>query len=153
MMRYGRHRGHHRTLDIAAASAVDQRRGALLGARRGRIEIKEPGALVDRSGAGLRHRHGLAGGNRGDDEVRFRRQLGVRGRKRHTVFRRMLLQRRALLAPELDVISRDLDVLLAQILGQDFADFAVADQPDLPSFRIHHQFSPRVVSSNSSSTA
>jgi hypothetical protein len=77
----------------------------------------------------------------------------VRRRKANAEFRRMLFQRSILLAPELDVIGGNLDVLLAQILGQYPADLAIADQPDLPSSRIRHQFNPRVVSSNSSSTA
>ena len=88
----GRHRGHHRALDIASAGAVDQRGRALLGAGRGRIEIEKPGALVDRGRAGLCHRHGLARGDRGDDEVGLRGQLGMRRRQRDAEIRRMLAQ-------------------------------------------------------------
>jgi hypothetical protein len=58
--------------------------------------------------------------------------------------RRMIPERRALLAAELNVVGCDLDILLAQILGQNSADLAVADQSYLPSPGITgHQFSPR----------
>ncbi|MEY9758530.1 hypothetical protein ABIE73_005925 [Bradyrhizobium yuanmingense] len=100
-----RHRGHHRALDITPGGTVDQPCRALLGAGRGRVEIEKPGALIDRCRTGLCDRHGLARGDGGDDEVGFRGQLGVRGRKSDSEFRRMLLQRHTLLAAELDVVG------------------------------------------------
>ncbi|MGY3410688.1 hypothetical protein ACVWZV_006801 [Bradyrhizobium sp. GM5.1] len=149
-----RHRRHNRALDITSGGAINQRGSALLGGGRRRIEIQEPGALIDRGRAGLCHRHGLARGDRGDDEIGLGGQLGVRGCEPHTEFFSMLVQRTTLLARELDVKGCDLDVLLAQILGQNPADLAITDQPDLPSLGIaRHQFSPRVVASNRSSTA
>src|ERR1700747_1709457 len=66
----------------------------------------------------------------------------------------MVAQGCTLLAPELEIIGRDLDVLLAQVLGKDLADLAITDQSYLPSPGIaRHQFILRVVSSKSSSTA
>ena len=37
-----------------------------------------------------------------------------------------------LIAAQLDVVGGDLDVLLAQVLGEDAADFAIADEADVP---------------------
>ena len=45
---------------------------------------------------------------------------------------RMIPQRSGLIAAELDVVGADLDVLLAQVLGQDAADLAVADETHMP---------------------
>ncbi len=117
------------------------------------MEIEEPGALVDRRRAGFRHGHGLARGHGGDDEIGFRGQLGVRCRQRNAMRAGMIAQRAALPAVELDVVGRDLDVLLAQILSQDAADLTVTDQSYLPAPGIRHQFNFLVVSSKSSSTA
>src|SRR5262249_9290476 len=80
---------------------------------------------------GLRHRHVLARSHRRDDEIGLRRQLGMRGRQRHTDTGRMLAQRPGTIVTELDVVSRDAHAVLAQILGEDPADLAIADQPDM----------------------
>ncbi len=44
----------------------------------------------------------------------------------------MIAQRSSLFAIELDIVGTDLDVLLAQVLGQDAADLAVADETHVP---------------------
>ncbi len=44
----------------------------------------------------------------------------------------MVAQGRGLVAAELDVIGADLDVLLAQVLGEDAADLAVTDETHMP---------------------
>ena len=56
----------------------------------------------------------------------------MRRTQRHAEFRRMILQGAGLIAAELAVIGADLDVLLAQILGEDSSDFAVADESNVP---------------------
>src|SRR5665213_1036028 len=41
-----------------------------------------------------------------------------------------------LIAAELEVVGGDLNILLAQVLGEDAADLAVADEAHIPLFRI-----------------
>jgi len=116
-----------------AAFAVDQLSRAPLRAGRCRIEVEEPATFPHRWGASLRHRHGLARGNGGDDEVGLACKFGVRGGERNAVLRGMIAQGAAgLIAAELDVVGDHLDVLLAQVLGQNAADFAVAYEAYIP---------------------
>jgi len=57
----------------------------------------------------------------------------VRSRQRHAEFRGVLSQRAGLIAAELGVKGADADLLLAQVLGEDAADLAVADETDMPT--------------------
>jgi hypothetical protein len=61
----------------------------------------------------------------------------VRPGERDAEFRRMFAQGRGLLARELDIVGGYLDVLLAQILGEDSANLAISNEADLPSFWVN----------------
>src|SRR5487761_2168835 len=86
-----------------------------------------------RHSARRRHRHGLTCGHRGNDEVGLRGEIGVRRGQGDAMLACVIAQRLAgLIAAKLSVVSADLHVLLAQVLGEDAADFAVADKTYVP---------------------
>src|SRR3984885_533869 len=119
------------------AGGIDQCGSTLFRAGRSGIKIEIPRALLDGRRARFRHRHGLARSHRRDDEVRLRGEVGMRGRQRHAMLPGVVAQRAAaLVAAKLDVISGDLDLLLAQVFGEDAPDLAIADQADIPLFGI-----------------
>src|ERR1700733_6729067 len=115
------------------AGGIDQCGSTLFRAGRGRVEVEIPCALLDGGRAGLGHRHGLARGHRRDDEIRLRGEVGMRGGQCHAVLPGVVAQgTAALVAAKLDVISGDLDLLLAQVLRKNASDLAIADQADIP---------------------
>ena len=60
----------------------------------------------------------------------------MRRRERHAVLRRVVAQRCAGRAAELEVERADRHALRAQVFREDAADFAVADEGDAPAFGI-----------------
>jgi hypothetical protein len=89
--------------------------------------------LFHRRRAGFRDRDGLARGDGGNDEVGLRGEIGMRRRQRDAVRGSMIAQRSTgLIAAEFDVVGGDLDVLPAQIFGQNAAHFAIADEAYVP---------------------
>src|ERR1700674_5145935 len=61
----------------------------------------------------------------------------MRGGQCHAMLPGVVAQGAAsLVAAQLDVVSGDLDLLLAQVFGEDAADLAIADQADIPLFGI-----------------
>ena len=56
----------------------------------------------------------------------------MRSQQRNANSRGVIAQRAGLIAIELEIVGADLHVLLAQVFGQDAADFAVADEADVP---------------------
>jgi hypothetical protein len=104
------------------------------------------GAPAPAGRAGGPPRHGLARGDGGDDEVGLRGEIGMGRRQRDAVGRGVIAQRIGLIAAELDVVGTDFDVLLAQVLGQDTAHFAIADEADIPLLRVDGQLSHGTIS-------
>src|SRR3954470_18537806 len=93
--------------------------------------------MPDRRSAGLGDRDGLARGDCRHDEVGACGKVSMGRRQRDAMACGMVAQGGAsLIAAQLDVVSGDLHVLLAQILGEDAADFAIADEADIPKSRI-----------------
>ena len=128
----GRHRGHHRALDEAPARAVDQRGRLDLRAGRGRIEIEEPGVPAGSRAPRLRRRPRVWLAVTALT-TRSARPPARRARPRaRTSCRAACSPQRAFLrGAELDVVRADpRHAARAQILGEDAADLAVADEAD-----------------------
>ena len=67
-----------------------------------------------------------------DQQVHAVHRLGMRRTQHDTVARRVFTQRLAVVAVELQVVGADGDAARVQVLGQDAADLAVADERDGP---------------------
>ena len=128
-----RHRGHHRALDIAAAGAVDQAAARIFAPGDAELKSRNKAPCAHARRAGLRHRHRLARGDRRDDQIGLRARASACDDASATP---MSARARAAASPLSSSSLRSKALTrtpsLAQILGEDAADLAVADEADMP---------------------
>ena len=120
-----------------AESHADAAAGADLGTGRCGVDVEEERAARDCARASHGHGHGLARGDRRDHEVGAGDRIGMRRRQCNAVSLRVPPHRggRRGVGGQLDVERAQGRVARAQVLGQDAADLAVADQRDVHQSR------------------